>query len=35
MAKELFANRPKNKVNTTMVKNGWMMAQAAPIAVCL
>jgi hypothetical protein len=30
-----FASRPKDTLNTTMVKNGWMTAQAAPRAVCL
>jgi hypothetical protein len=29
------ASRPKNKLKMTMVKKGWMMAQAAPSAVCL
>src|SRR5687767_7244790 len=29
------ASRPKNRLNTTMVKKGWIMAHAAPSAVCL
>jgi len=30
-----FANFPKTTVKTTMVRNGRMSAQAAPITVCL
>ena len=31
----ILASRPKKRLKTTMVKNGWMIAQAAPSAVCL
>ena len=30
-----FANRPKTSVKTTIVRNGWRIAQATPIDVCL
>src|ERR1041385_4155967 len=30
-----FASRPKNTLNTTIVKNGCRIAHAAPSAVCL
>ena len=30
-----LARRPKKRLNTSMVKSGWMMAHAAPSAVCL
>jgi len=35
LSEGIFASFPKNKLKTTMVKNGWMIAQAAPNAVCL
>ena len=31
----IFASLPKNSEKTTIVKNGWMIAHAAPSAVCL
>ena len=31
----IFASLPKNRLKTTIVKNGWMIAQAAPSTVCL
>jgi hypothetical protein len=31
----MLAMRPKKKVKISMVKSGWMMAQAAPKAACL
>ncbi len=31
----IFASVPKNTLKATMVRRGWMMAQAAPSAVCL
>jgi hypothetical protein len=30
----IFASRPKNRLKTTIVQNGWMIAHAAPSAVC-
>jgi hypothetical protein len=31
----ILASFPKNRLNMTMVKIGWMIAQAAPSIVCL
>src|SRR5215470_15673682 len=31
----IFPSLPKKMLNTTIVKNGWMIDQAAPSAVCL
>jgi hypothetical protein len=31
----MLASFPKKRLKTTIVKNGWMIAHAAPSAVCL